>query len=139
MASRQETADYFLDQLARAGRVSAKKMFGEYSLYLDGKIFALIADDQLFVKPTAAGRALIGKPREAPPYPGAKPYFLIDGDQCEDAEWLVELVRMTAKELPAPKPKARARPKTKAKKAAKAGKTSKAKKPPQKPAKKNRR
>jgi hypothetical protein len=60
------------------------------------------------VKPTAAGRAFIGKPREAPPYPGAKPYFLIDGDQCEDAEWLVALVRATAKELPLPKPKKKA-------------------------------
>lgn len=113
MASRQETADYFLDQLARAGRVTAKKMFGEYSVYLDGKIVALIADDQFFLKPTAAGRALIGKPREAPPYPGAKPYFLIDGDQCEDAEGLVDLVKATAKELPLPKPKPKSKAKSK--------------------------
>lgn len=109
MASRQQTADYILDQLAQAGRVAAKKMFGEYGIYCDGKIVALVCDDQLFVKPTARGRALIGKPREAAPYPGAKPYFLIDGDQCEDADWLVDLIRATAKELPPPKPKAKAR------------------------------
>jgi DNA transformation protein and related proteins len=131
MASRQETADYLLDQLARAGQVAARKMFGEYALYLGGKLFALVCDDQLFVKPTAAGRALIGKPREAPPYPGAKPYFLIDGDQCEDAEWLVELVRATVKELPLPKPK-----KPKAKKAKQ--KATPAKKAPRAPKGKRR-
>jgi hypothetical protein len=43
---------------------------------------------------------------EAPPYPGAKPSLLI-GDQIEDAPWLSELVRITVRELPAPKPKKR--------------------------------
>jgi TfoX/Sxy family transcriptional regulator of competence genes len=114
MASRQDTADYILDQLARAGRVAARKMFGEYGVYLDGKLVALIADDQFFVKPTTAGRAHIGTPREAPPYPGAKPYFLIDGDQCEDADWLVDLVRATARELPPAKAKAKAKAQKKA-------------------------
>jgi hypothetical protein len=41
-----------------------------------------------------------------PPYPGAKPIFLIE-EQIEDAEWLSELVRITTRELPAPKPKKR--------------------------------
>jgi len=50
---------------------------------------------------------------EAPPYPGAKPIFLIE-DQLEDGAWLSELVRITARELPEPKPKKK-RAKTKAK------------------------
>jgi DNA transformation protein len=90
-------------------------MFGEYGLYCDGKMVALVCDDQLFVKPTAAGKTFIGKVREGLPYPGAKPWFLIGGDRCEDSEWLSELVRLTERELPAPKPKpvkkAKAKPK----------------------------
>ena len=41
---------------------------------------------------------------EAPPYPSAKPYFLIE-DQLENKEWVSTLVRLSVKELPPPKPK----------------------------------
>jgi len=104
MASDQGFVDYVVDQIATDCGVTYKKMFGEYGLYSDGKMFAMICDDRLFVKPTDGGRAHIGDVVEAPPYPGAKPIFLIE-DQLEDGEWLSELVRITARELPAPKPK----------------------------------
>ena len=100
MASQQGTVDFLLDQLAGAGSVSAKKMFGEYGLYCDGKMFAIVADDQLFIKPTDAGT-----PQEAPPYPQAKPYFLIDGGLWDERDWLSQLARRTADALPPPKPK----------------------------------
>lgn len=64
----------------------------------------MICNDRLFIKPTEGGRAFIEDVVEAPPYPGAKPIFLIE-DQIEDADWLSELVRTTTRELPAPKPK----------------------------------
>jgi hypothetical protein len=43
---------------------------------------------------------------EAPPYPGAKPYFLIE-EKIEDAEWVSKLIKLTAAEasLPAKKRK----------------------------------
>ncbi|MEZ4972921.1 MAG: TfoX/Sxy family protein [Cyclobacteriaceae bacterium] len=104
MASDQKFVDFVLDQIEKAGTITARNMFGEYVLYADGKLFALIGDNRLFIKPTAAGRAFIGKVTEAPPYPGAKNCFLIE-DKLEDRKWLSELVRITAKELPMPKPK----------------------------------
>ena len=104
MATDQEFVDFLADQMAGAGDISFKKMFGEYALYCNGKVVALICDNQLFVKPTSGGRAHIGSPVEAPPYPGAKPYYLIE-DDFEDREWIETLIRITAKELPAPKPK----------------------------------
>jgi TfoX/Sxy family transcriptional regulator of competence genes len=105
MSTSQRTIDFLLEQLAGAGDVSARAMFGEFGLYCDGKIVGLICNDQLYVKPTKAGRAFIGDVAEAPPYRGAKPSLLIDGDQCEDGEWLSELIRLSAAELPLPKPK----------------------------------
>jgi TfoX/Sxy family transcriptional regulator of competence genes len=105
MATSQGTIDYILEQLAEAGSVTAKKMFGEYGVYCDGKIVALVCDDQLFVKPTHAGRAFIGECDEQPPYKGAKPYLYISGDLWDDNEWLSELVRLSASELPVPKKK----------------------------------
>jgi DNA transformation protein and related proteins len=105
MATTQDTIDFLLDQLSGTGKASARKMFGEYCLYLAGKPVGLVCDDQLFLKPTTAGRSMIGTVVEGAPYPGAKPHLLITADQWEDAEWLCVLVRATARELPEPKPR----------------------------------
>ncbi|GAB4578812.1 MAG: TfoX/Sxy family protein [Anaerolineales bacterium] len=104
MASDLNFVEYVVGQLEHLGEVAYRKMFGEYAIYHKEKLVALICDDQLFVKPTQAGRAFIGNVVEAPPYPGAKPSFLIE-DQVEDKEWLGQLISLTEKELPAPKPK----------------------------------
>lgn len=101
-----EFVEYVKDQVDPALGVSHRMMFGGCSLYIDGKVVALICDDQLFVKPTEAGRQYIGDVVEAPAYPGAKNSFLIE-DQVDDGEWLSELLRLTAGELPAPKRKKR--------------------------------
>jgi TfoX/Sxy family transcriptional regulator of competence genes len=105
VSSQKQTVDYILEQSAAAGTVTARPMFGEYGMYCDGKVMAFICDDQLFIKPTEAGRAYLGTVTEAPAYPGSKMYFLIDGDRWDDAEWLAGLVKATADDLPAPKPK----------------------------------
>ncbi len=104
MATDQGFIDFLVDQIDNAGHITFRKMFGEYALYCDGKVFALVCSDKLFVKVTEGGRAFIGDVTEAPAYPGAKLTFLIE-DKVEDREWLSELVRITVKELPYPKPK----------------------------------
>ena len=104
MASDQSFVEFITEQIEDAGVISWRKMFGEYAVYCDGKVVALICDNRLFVKQTEAGRKYIGNVVEAPAYPGAKPSFLIE-DQIKDREWLGELVRITARELPLPKPK----------------------------------
>lgn len=106
MTSDQHLVDFIIDQVNSSWRVTYKKMFGEYGLYFDIKLFALVCDNKLFIKPTAAGKAFIGNVVEASPYPGAKPNFLIE-DKLEDADWLKELIRLTVEELPEPKPKKR--------------------------------
>ena len=104
MASDQNFVNFVIDQIKNAGEIDAKKMFGEYAVYADGKLFGLICDNKLFIKPTIAGGEFIGNIVEAPPYEGAKPSFLIE-DKIEDSEWLSELVRITLRELPAPRAK----------------------------------
>ena len=47
-------------------------------------------------------RAHIGRVNEAPPYKGAKPCFLVSGDQWDDRDWLATLIRVSAAELPLP-------------------------------------
>lgn len=110
MASQQSTVDFIVEQCAGAGSVSARKMFGEYALFCEGKMVALVCDDQLFVKPTAAGRAHLGEVQEVPPYTGAKPCFLVSGDRWDDADWLARLIALSAAALPMPVSKRRAKP-----------------------------
>ena len=104
MATKKEFVDFVLDQIENEGIVETKKMFGEYALYVNGKIVGLICDDKLFIKPTISGRIYIKNIVELPPYEGAKPSFLIE-DRLEDRTWLSELIRITYNELPEPKKK----------------------------------
>ena len=105
MASDQGFANFVMDQIENAGEITVKKMFGEYAIYSDGKIFGLICDNKLFIKPTKSGKQFIGNDLvEAPPYKGAKPSFLIE-DKIDDKEWLSELVRISVNELPMQKPR----------------------------------
>ncbi len=108
MASDQSFVEFVVEQMGDAGPISYRKMFGEYGIYCNGKIVALVCDNRLFVKPTEAGRRFIGDVVEAPAYPGARPSFLIE-EQIEDREWLSHLISISAKELPEPKKKKKKR------------------------------
>lgn len=103
MASSLKFTQYVAEQLSGAGDIVYKKMFGEYGLYCDGKIFANVSDDQLFVKITDAGRRLFPGLPEAPPYPGAKNYFLIEN--VDDRDFLTALTLTTCQALPEAKKK----------------------------------
>ena len=106
MATSQGTIDFILDQLAALRSVRARKMFGEYALYCEDKVVALVCDDQLFVKITTPGRALVGENyKEGEAYPGARPSMLVDADELDDSDRLCELIRVTAAAFPDPKPK----------------------------------
>lgn len=104
MASDESFVTYICDQMAGAGNISSRKMFGEYAIYCGVKVVALVCDNQLFIKPTPAGKTAIGTPVERVPYHGAKPQYLIT-DRLDDKDWLARLVTATARDLPEPKPK----------------------------------
>lgn len=103
MSSSPEFLDYVLEQIALVWTVTYKKMFWEYSLYLDWKMFAVICDDQFFLKPTSKGREVLTDIVEAPPYTWAKNYFLIEN--LEDKEYMSQIIKESWAELPYPKPK----------------------------------
>ena len=66
--------------------------------------FLLVCDDQLLLKPTPAGKALLGgSPPGVEPYPEARPWFLVE--DLDDGEALRRLLRATFDALPAAKPK----------------------------------
>jgi hypothetical protein len=106
MSTGQSTIDFLLDQLSGLADVHARKMFGEYALYCGEKVVALVCDNQLFVKITPPGKALLGPGyQEGEAYPGAKPSMMIGAELIENGDRLCELIRTTASALPPPKPR----------------------------------
>lgn len=105
MATDHSFAEYVADQIRGAGNIVLKKMFGEYAVYCDGKVVALICDNQFFVKPTKAGRAFLGNVVEAKPYPSVKTLFFFIGEELDNSEQVSRLVQVSWPELSFPKPK----------------------------------
>ena len=93
MASHPDFVNYVAEQLRGAGTIRSRKMFGEYGLYCDGLFFAVICDDQLFVKPTPEVEAAFPELPKAPSYDGAKDYILVE--DVDDRDAMTALARLT--------------------------------------------
>jgi TfoX/Sxy family transcriptional regulator of competence genes len=101
MATRPETIPPILDAIPGA---RAAKMFGEYGLYLDDRVIALICDDTLFLKNLPEAAALLPGAALGPPYPGAKDHLIAD-PWLDEPDILAEAARAVARAVPPPKPK----------------------------------
>ena len=82
-------------------------MFGEFALYADGKVVALICDNLLYVKILPASRDLDSLCEKAPPYPGAKPYYLAEETQLSTIPNLAAILFAIGDAAPAKKKKFR--------------------------------
>ena len=78
MATDLSFVQFIVDQSGLAGRLGHRKMFGEYALYLSGRVVAFACDNQLLVKATPETAALTAALPQRPIYEGGKPYPLAD-------------------------------------------------------------
>jgi len=104
MATDLSFVEYVIEQAALDDRVTCKRMFGEYGIYIDGKIVAFACDNSLFVKAADATAELTAMLPRRPPYPEAKPYPVAD-ELLDDSERLQALLVATARAMPEPKAK----------------------------------
>ena len=93
--------------MGHSKRFSMRAMFGEYALYAEGKVVALVCDDQLYVKIVPASAELEKICEKDSPYPGAKPHYVIEEDRLSEMEDLPEILFDIAKSLPAKKKNAK--------------------------------
>jgi hypothetical protein len=100
MATQKETIEFILGKLRDRSRFSARAMFGEYALYADGKVVALVCDNLLYVKILPASQALERWCEKGEPYPGAKPHYLIEEGQLSTIESLPAILGAIAESLP---------------------------------------
>lgn len=108
VATSKETVEFILAKLRHDDRFSAKAMFGEYALYADGKVVALICDDRLYVK-IAPATAALGECEKGPPYPGAKAHYIVDEGMLVRMVELPEMLLRLAEGLPVKKGRKKSR------------------------------
>ncbi|WP_020654924.1 TfoX/Sxy family protein [Massilia niastensis] len=110
MATERSFVDYITEIAGVGSRLTCKRLFGEYALYLDGKVVAFACDNSLFIKPSRAVATLAPDLPQGPPYPGAKDYPIAD-ELLDDPDALRRLLVETAELMPLPKAKKRAKAK----------------------------
>jgi DNA transformation protein len=99
MAVSDDFRDFVLEQLAPAGHIVPRAMFGGVGLYLDGHFFALIDDDTLYFKADGSSRARYERAGSKPfcPFPGrpdrALGYWQVPAEVLEDPEELAAWAR----------------------------------------------
>ena len=105
MASNTDFVQDIIDQCSGAGEIAVKKMMGDYCIYCNGVLFGLICDNNLYIKMTDAGEAVLEEIDLRPPYPSARDHFYISN--VDDRDYLEDIIRATLPELMSGKSKAK--------------------------------
>ncbi len=92
MAASKDTITFILGKLGNNPRFHARAMFGEYALYADGKVVALVCNDTLYVKILPASAALESVCEKDVPYAGAKPHYVVAEEQLSSIENLADIL-----------------------------------------------
>lgn len=103
MGSQKQTVEHLIDTLAPLP-LTSRKMFGEYALYLDAVVVALVCDDMLWVKPTPGVAEDLGDCPPGEPFPGARAYVNADS-LLDEPDRAMDILRRIARERPPPKPR----------------------------------
>ena len=102
MAVSEQFLEYVRDQFSGLGEVQSRKMFGGAGIYLDGRFFALVSDDELFLKVDDANRPRFEEAgsHAFEPWQGhvMNGYWSVPADVLEDraqlAEWSQHSVKI---------------------------------------------
>lgn len=102
MACDTEYIDFVCQQLKGTGLVRAKKMFGDYCIYINEKSVVLCCDNTSYVRKHPAIDALMADAECGFPYEGSKERYILDIDHGPEARRIVSLLESVT---PPPKPK----------------------------------
>jgi TfoX/Sxy family transcriptional regulator of competence genes len=100
MATQKTTVDFILGKLRHPGRFSVRAMFGEYALYADDKVVALVCDNVLHVKVVPASKGLERQCEKSEPYPGGKAHYVVEEGQLSTIENLPAILFGIAASVP---------------------------------------
>ena len=102
MATTVDYIEFVCEQLAGAGAVHYRKMFGEYMVYVNDKPLLLVCDNTVFVKILPELSELMSGAQTALPYEGGKEHYILD---VEDKELTLTVIAILEPITPLPEPK----------------------------------
>ena len=91
----EEYLEFGLDQMEELGPLTSRRMFGGAGIFIEGKMFALIADDTLYLKADDSNRdrftgAGCRQFQPWPDKPAVMPYYEVSTEVLEDPDLLSE-------------------------------------------------
>ena len=78
MACSTEFIEFVCEVLASLGEIRARKMMGDYIIYLNGKCVATACDNNLYVKMYPQLEDMLDEAEIGRPYEGAKDHYVLD-------------------------------------------------------------
>lgn len=85
MATTAEYIEFVCEQIADSGAVRYRKMFGEYTVYVNDRPVLLVCDNTVFVKLLPGLKTLMTEAETGLPYPGGKEHYILDIEDREKA------------------------------------------------------
>ena len=92
--------EFVSSQIATAGTVRCRKMFGGYIVYVDEKPVVLVCDDIPYIKEHEAIKSMMSSAERGFPFKGAKEHYILDVSKTDFA---VKVVKALVEVLPYPK------------------------------------
>lgn len=102
MANTTDLIEFVCSQIASAGTVHSRKMFGDHVIYLDEKPVITVCDNICYIKMHPSVEALLGDAERGFPYEGAKEHYILD---IEHHEFATKVVKTLWEAIPYPKKK----------------------------------
>lgn len=100
MACSLDFIEFVSSQIATAGTVRCRKMFGGYIVYVDEKPVVLVCDDIPYIKEHEAIKSMMSSAERGFPFKGAKEHYILDVSKTDFA---VKVVKALVEVLPYPK------------------------------------
>lgn len=102
MACSTTFIDFICAQLEGIGAIRARKMFGDWCIYIDEKPAILACDDIAYIKKHPAIEPLMREAECGYPYDGAKEHYILDIEHRDKA---VAVLNALLPSLSLPKPR----------------------------------
>lgn len=102
MACTSDFIEFVCSQLEGAGMVRARKMFGDYCIYVDEKPIILACENIVYIKKHQAIEKMMSEAEIGFPYDGAKEHYILD---VEHKDYVLPIVKALLPHIPLPKPK----------------------------------
>ncbi len=100
MACTEDYINFVCTQLEGVGQVRAKRMFGEWGIYVDEKMVMMVCDNIAYVRQVPEIAELMRDAECGFPYPGAKEHYILDVDHRDQVR---QVAKVLAEVLPYPK------------------------------------